>query len=243
MAVIQIDVDGVLRNFIESFDKNVRVDFEDRVDEIILPFDSWSIHDSYPMFSGNAGLHKYMYDEKPFEIFGRAGQLPHDPVGNLNRMINLLGHKHRFQIVSQSKGKGKAASMYWLGRHGCTISNVHLVEDQADKIFGEHEVPDIIIEDSGFVVKEFLREVVDNGWVTPYGTMAYLVKPESTPLLENTGHDIPKQKHFKVVNSFKEAVDDILEVFKDDIEVEAYEKISVLEAPTEVDKLIKESNE
>ena len=41
---------------------------------------------------------------------------------------------------------------------------------------------------------------------------------------------VPDQPHFKVVGSFKEAVEDILVVFKDDIkETEKQEEISVLE--------------
>jgi hypothetical protein len=90
-------------------------------------------------------LEKFIYEEYPFQLFGRAEQYE-NAMETANR-IQAYGREnnlYRTALVSTCKGASIHSTYAFLSTHGCRIQNIHFVNSHEEK----WELCDILIDDS-----------------------------------------------------------------------------------------------
>jgi hypothetical protein len=129
---IGIELNGVLRNTIDKFEKTYKkflIDKTDGIDEesfnyeIKLPVKSLNLKE-YFTFQSDEEYYSFLYEEFPMEIFGHAQSSEYSSFNDLNDFYLAFRDNNNILIVSDEIGKSKPASLFFLSKFGCQIENI-----------------------------------------------------------------------------------------------------------------------
>lgn len=167
---IGIEINGVLRNTIDKFEKTYQKFMIDKTDgiegeelfeyKIDLPITSLDLK-SHFTFQNDDEYFSFLYEEFPMEIFGHAQSTEYSTFNNLNELYVELRDNHDILIVSDEIGKSKPASLFFLSKFGCLIEKVKFYSNQTiNSMWDEIDVlltsnPDLILNhpDNKYIIK------------------------------------------------------------------------------------------
>jgi len=162
-----VDIDGVMRDFTSSFNKQFQLDFP-KYKDAITEITRWDWYYGYPWkeilidvrideeLITQEVIEKYSNNWFKFrnpEIFSQA--LPYENVyNNIKAVVDIFDDELNFNIITrQSDITAVISTLDWLNRYGILelIPNVIFVERMQDK----QDNCDIIIDDSPEVIDSF----------------------------------------------------------------------------------------
>jgi len=136
---IGIEINGVLRNTVDKFEKTYQKFMIDKTDgmeeeelfdyKITLPITSLDLK-SHFTFQNDDEYFSFLYEEFPMEIFGHAQSTEYSTFNDLNELYVQLRDNHDILIVSDEIGKSKPASLFFLSKFGCLIEKVKFYSNQ-----------------------------------------------------------------------------------------------------------------
>jgi hypothetical protein len=167
---IGIEINGVLRNTIDKFEKTYQKFMIDKTDgmeeegsfeyKITLPITSLDLK-SHFTFQNDDEYFSFLYEEFPMEIFGHSQSTEYSTFNDLNELYVQLRDNHDILIVSDEIGKSKPASLFFLSKFGCLIEKVKFYSNQTiNSMWDEIDVlltsnPDLILNhpDNKYIIK------------------------------------------------------------------------------------------
>jgi hypothetical protein len=167
---IGIEINGVLRNTVDKFEKTYQKFMIDKTDgiegeelfeyKIILPITSLDLK-SHFTFQNDDEYFSFLYEEFPMEIFGHSQSTEYSTFNDLNELYVQLRDNHDILIVSDEIGKSKPASLFFLSKFGCLIEKVKFYSNQTiNSMWDEIDVlltsnPDLILNhpDNKYIIK------------------------------------------------------------------------------------------
>ena len=167
---IGIEINGVLRNTVDKFEKTYQKFMIDKTDgmeeeesfdyKITLPITSLDLK-SHFTFQNDDEYFSFLYEEFPMEIFGHAQSTEYSTFNDLNELYVQLRDNHDILIVSDEIGKSKPASLFFLSKFGCLIEKVKFYSNQTiNSMWDEIDVlltsnPDLILNhpDDKYIIK------------------------------------------------------------------------------------------
>ena len=167
---IGIEINGVLRNTVDKFEKTYQKFMIDKTDgmeeeesfdyKITLPITSLDLK-SHFTFQNDDEYFSFLYEEFPMEIFGHAQSTEYSTFNDLNELYVQLRDNHDILIVSDEIGKSKPASLFFLSKFGCLIEKVKFYSNQTiSSMWDEIDVlltsnPDLILNhpDDKYIIK------------------------------------------------------------------------------------------
>lgn len=164
MKTIAVDIDGTLRDLETQIGVFLEFDHPEKYKEWIPEFGK--VYRSLsPVFESEAEVFKWMYDERVFELFGKAERLHKKVIDDLN-MFTIAAKQNGWDVViaSVQRDRSITATLHWLSKYGCrvpTINFFHTFQDKIDANF------DIYVDDS--------PEVLDAVCKTTTGVNARLI--------------------------------------------------------------------
>lgn len=137
---IGITIDGVVRDFITKFelvyDKYYPIIDEETGENVPVERDIKDLELlKYFNFSGGTEeLNKFMYVDASLEVFGHAGEVKLNSVEHLNQLHNLIEDMgHTPMIISKELNNSKPATLFFLSKLSCKVSNIKFVRDYSHK--------------------------------------------------------------------------------------------------------------
>ena len=137
---IGITIDGVVRDFITKFelvyDKYYPIIDEETGENVPVERDIKDLELlKYFNFSGGTDeLNKFMYVDASLEVFGHAGEVKLNSVEHLNQLHNLIEDMgHTPMIISKELNNSKPATLFFLSKLSCKVSNIKFVRDYVHK--------------------------------------------------------------------------------------------------------------
>lgn len=137
---IGITIDGVVRDFITKFelvyDKYYPIIDEETGENVPVERDIKDLELlKYFNFSGGTDeLNKFMYVDASLEVFGHAGEVKLNSVEHLNQLHNLIEDMgHTPMIISKELNNSKPATLFFLSKLSCKVSNIKFVRDYTHK--------------------------------------------------------------------------------------------------------------
>ena len=167
---IGIEINGVLRNTVDKFEKTYQKFMIDKTDgmeeeelfdyKITFPITSLDLK-SHFTFQNDDEYFSFLYEEFPMEIFGHAQSTEYSTFNDLNELYVQLRDNHDILIVSDEIGKSKPASLFFLSKFGCLIEKVKFYSNQTiNSMWDEIDVlltsnPDLILNhpDNKYIIK------------------------------------------------------------------------------------------
>ena len=167
---IGIEINGVLRNTVDKFEKTYQKFMIDKTDgmeeeesfdyKITLPITSLDLK-SHFTFQNDDEYFSFLYEEFPMEIFGHSQSTEYSTFNDLNELYVELRDNHDILIVSDEIGKSKPASLFFLSKFGCLIEKVKFYSNQTiNSMWDEIDVlltsnPDLILNhpDNKYIIK------------------------------------------------------------------------------------------
>jgi hypothetical protein len=167
---IGIEINGVLRNTVDKFEKTYQKFMIDKTDgmeeedsfeyKITLPITSLDLK-SHFTFQNDDEYFSFLYEEFPMEIFGHSQSTEYSTFNDLNELYVQLRDNHDILIVSDEIGKSKPASLFFLSKFGCLIEKVKFYSNQTiNSMWDEIDVlltsnPDLILNhpDNKYIIK------------------------------------------------------------------------------------------
>ena len=167
---IGIEINGVLRNTVDKFEKTYQKFMIDKTDgmeeeesfdyKITLPITSLDLK-SHFTFQNDDEYFSFLYEEFPMEIFGHSQSTEYSTFNDLNELYVELRDNHDILIVSDEIGKSKPASLFFLSKFGCLIEKVKFYSNQTiSSMWDEIDVlltsnPDLILNhpDDKYIIK------------------------------------------------------------------------------------------
>jgi hypothetical protein len=167
---IGIEINGVLRNTVDKFEKTYQKFMIDKTDgiegeelfeyKITLPITSLDLK-SHFTFQNDDEYFSFLYEEFPMEIFGHSQSTEYSTFNDLNELYVQLRDNHDILIVSDEIGKSKPASLFFLSKFGCLIEKVKFYSNQTiNSMWDEIDVlltsnPDLILNhpDNKHIIK------------------------------------------------------------------------------------------
>ena len=153
---IGIEINGVLRNTLDKFEKTYQKFMIDKTDgmeeeesfdyKITLPITSLDLK-SHFTFQNDDEYFSFLYEEFPMEIFGHAQSTEYSTFNDLNELYVQLRDNHDILIVSDEIGKSKPASLFYSNQ---TINSMW---DEIDVLLTSN--PDLILNhpDNKHIIK------------------------------------------------------------------------------------------
>jgi len=88
----------------------------------------------YLKFKNLDELNNFLYIEAPLEIFGHAGIIQDGIINELNQFLLDIDfdEEHEVVIVSKEVGKSIPASLFFLSKLGCKVSNIQFTSKEED---------------------------------------------------------------------------------------------------------------
>ena len=133
---IGITIDGVVRDFITKFelvyDKYYPVINEETGENISIERDIKDLEllNHFEFTGGTKDLNNFMYVDASLEIFGHAGEVKLNSVEHLNQLHNLIEDMgHTPMIISKELNNSKPATLFFLSKLSCKVSNIKFVRD------------------------------------------------------------------------------------------------------------------
>ena len=137
---IGITIDGVVRDFITKFelvyDKYYPVINEETGENITIERDIKDLEllNHFEFTGGTKDLNNFMYVDASLEIFGHAGEVKLNSVEHLNQLHNLIEDMgHTPMIISKELNNSKPATLFFLSKLSCKVSNIKFVRDYSHK--------------------------------------------------------------------------------------------------------------
>ena len=130
---IGIEINGVLRNTVDKFEKTYKKFLIDKYEgseddnsfeyEMLLPVTSLNLKEHFK-FQSDQEYFSFLYEEFPMEIFGHAQSSEYTTFNDLNEFYMEFRNNHDILIVSDEIGKSKPASLFFLSKFGCLIEKI-----------------------------------------------------------------------------------------------------------------------
>ena len=137
---IGITIDGVVRDFITKFesvyDKYYPIIDEETGENITIERDIKNLEllNHFEFTDGTKDLNNFMYVDASLEIFGHAGEVKLNSVEHLNQLHNLIEDMgHTPMIISKELNNSKPATLFFLSKLSCKVSNIKFVRDYSHK--------------------------------------------------------------------------------------------------------------
>jgi 5'(3')-deoxyribonucleotidase len=131
--IIKLDVDGVLRNFVDSFHRTYLKVYPEHADSIKL-ITEWSFEKAYPI---GAKVKEFMYDEYLWEIFFGA-----DAYDGAKKFFDDLKQIGKVHIVTHQPVGKEIPTLRWLKKFDFRYDAISFVLDKT-QIAG-----DVLIDDA-----------------------------------------------------------------------------------------------
>lgn len=171
---IGIEINGVLRNTLDKFEKTYKKYLIDKTDELndseefdyemSLPVQSLNLRE-YFKFQSDEELYSFLYEEFPMEIFGHAQSSEYTTFNDLNEFYLEFRKLNEILIVSDEIGKSKPASLFFLSKFGCLVEKIKFYSSVTlDSMWDE---VDILLTAN----PELLLNVPNNKIVIKYNTL------------------------------------------------------------------------
>lgn len=181
---IAIDLDGTLRDLDKQICEYLAVDHPDKIDKFReIKADVYRSLD--PVFDTHEEMYQWMYEERPFYLFGMADRLHKKVIDDLN-FFTVAAEGQGFEVVISSvqRNQSATASLHWLSKHGCRVSHIRFFRSAEDKIAANF---DINVDDSPEILSAFAGKEV----VRSFGSIAGLPRAIKIPSNFTKGIDCP----------------------------------------------------
>lgn len=149
---IAIDIDGTLRNIDEKIRSLLKIDHPHRVKAFDEFCEYWDRLDKCFNNDREAVL-KWMYDDRPFQIFGLAGKMYTRVIDHVNALVKMTEQTEEYEIIISSVQSKQSipATLFWLSKHGCKAKHIHFF-DTFDKKMKERY--NYVIDDHPIVLEQ-----------------------------------------------------------------------------------------
>jgi hypothetical protein len=151
-VTIDVDIDGVLRDFTSAVFKFVEEDLEIKIPEGPVYANSLAEHLSID----RERFLKWMYESRVFEIFGMANKTYPRVIDDLNFFTvaaESVGYDVR--ISSVQRNRSITATLHWLSKNGCRLKRYNFWDSFEDKIA---HCGDIVIDDAPAILRGCLKK-------------------------------------------------------------------------------------
>ena len=188
---IYININGVLRNFIQKFEYHYKKEFqyEDENAEnngfdynIIYPINNDKLLSSFK-FHSKKEFENFIFVEFPLEIFGHAGISYLTVMTDLNRLM-YENPQHNFTVIGiDEMGKSRPATLFFLSKNGFLGNNIKFI--RSDDIKTEWEKCDLWITDSKNILKQKPSDKKSILFETDYNKKIRIDKKHKIKTLKN----------------------------------------------------------
>lgn len=154
-TLVAIDIDGTLRDLESQIDKYLENDYPEK-------------HDGYTnargkeyrtldgLFFSREEIIKWLYEDRPFELFGMAGKVHRKVIDDLNILYNSTkGTDFEIVIASVQFDKSVPATLHWLAKNGCKVQKIFFFDTMKEKIDAGF---DIYVDDCPEVLNFYRRK-------------------------------------------------------------------------------------
>lgn len=126
------DIDGVLRNFVQSAARWYQKDFPDKVIDLTnIEYEMWMRN--LP-FADQETWYNWFSVERAYEVFGTANELIFGQMAKFNQFLrNAERSGIDVVLISNLYHKAIPATYHWLGRTGCMVEKIIVVSSSEEK--------------------------------------------------------------------------------------------------------------
>ena len=135
MAVIGIDINDVIRDFISQLEYTYNKYIEgDKINLEENPMTEFNLLKYFP-FKDELTLNKFLYQEASLEIFGHADEAEQSLITNLNKFIIDIFDFYGDELVLLSREVQASipSTMFFLSKTVCKAENIRFVKAYADE--------------------------------------------------------------------------------------------------------------
>ena len=131
---IGINIDGVLRNYLEKFISTHKKYYGSEVNiKDIVDYDL----EKYFNFDGDdntepSSLPKFLYEDCSLEIYGSADEIEEHVVTKLNTFISQNQENIKVKILTRECGRAIPATLFFLSKTGSMCKNIKFVSSYED---------------------------------------------------------------------------------------------------------------
>ena len=147
---ISIDIDETLRDLKTQIERYLETDHPDKLDKY-LELRNKHFNSLDTLFASKEEFNIWMYDERVFELFGKAPRVHPKVIDELNAFA-LSSQRCGYEVwlSSVQRDRSITATLFWLSKHGCRVSNYKFFGTMEEKInYGF----DIYVDDCPDVLK------------------------------------------------------------------------------------------
>ena len=160
--IIGIDIDGVIRAFIDRFayiyEKEMGI-------KPLLPVTNENLIEHFPFPNGEKELESFIYDEFVLEIFAHAKEIRPNTMFYVNQLADKIKNMgHELILISKQFGKSKSATLFFLSKIACQVDKIIFVQNSSDK--WKHV--DIMVDDSSSVLNSKPENKISIKFETAY---------------------------------------------------------------------------
>lgn len=146
---IAVDIDGTLRNLENQIETILEYDHPEKLEK--FKQNTGVVYRTLDdVFDNQEELFQWMYEERVFELFGRAGRLHPKVIDDLN-FFTVAARNVGFDVViaSVQRNQSITATMHWLSKNGCKVPRYEFFNTMQDKIdrgfdFYIDDCPDVL---------------------------------------------------------------------------------------------------
>lgn len=179
--IIGIDIDGTLRDFGSQVERYIERDYPDSINVLRSMLDKkYRFLEELPCFDTKEESIKWMYEERPFEIFALAPRMHTLVMDNLN-IFSKAAEKSGFNVVLSTvqSGLSVSATYQWLAKWGCKVQNLMCFNSINDKL--ESGI-DIFLDDSPELIQKCMVKFPSNLCQHP------IIRDETVPRIIKVKH-------------------------------------------------------
>jgi|TARA_R110002020_G_scaffold107916_5_gene250436 hypothetical protein len=131
---IGINIDGVLRNYLEKFISTHKKYYKSEVKiEDIIDYDI----EKYFSFEGDENMEpssflKFSYEDCSLEIYGSADEIEEYVVTKLNNFISNNQEKIKVKLLTRECGRAIPSTLFFLSKTGSMCKNIKFVSSYED---------------------------------------------------------------------------------------------------------------
>ncbi len=137
--IIAIDIDGTLRDLETQIRQYIEMDYPgslETYDKVV-----GKEYRTLTPTIGEEEAMKWLYDDRPFELFAIANRTHPKIIEDLNKFAKSAERDgHTVVIASVQRGKSIMATLSWLSKFGCKIKNYDFHDTMKDKIEAGYDV-------------------------------------------------------------------------------------------------------
>lgn len=135
---IAIDVDGTIRDFHSQAQMWLEYDHPNKFQKFL---DSKSYYSLDEAFGNREEVHKWIYEQRVFEIFVQAQRLHKNIIDDLNIFsVAAEGAGWDVLIATVQRDRSITATLQWLAKYGCRIKTIKFFNSMQDKIDADYDV-------------------------------------------------------------------------------------------------------